>query len=102
MDIYEKVIIERALKKLNYKDLGAIIEMSGEAFRMAVKRKSLSNLQIREIENFFELKNTNTDRNSSTYNENDFLREQLKIKDEQILFYIEQINYFKNKAEESK
>lgn len=49
-----------------------------------------------------ELKNTNTDRNSSTYNENDFLREQLKIKDEQILFYMEQINYFKKKAEESK
>lgn len=102
MDFYEKVTIERALKKLNYKDLGAVIDMNGEAFRMAVKRRSLSSLQIREIEKFFDLKNTNTDKNSSNYNENDFLKEQIKIKDEQILFYIEQINYFKNKVEELK
>ena len=57
MDFYEKLTIEKAKRKLNNKALGAIVGMEGEAFRMATNRKSLNVLQIREIENFFELEN---------------------------------------------
>lgn len=55
MDFYEKLTIEKAIKKLSNKDLGALIDMKSEAFRMAVNRKSLSNLQIKEIEKFFDI-----------------------------------------------
>ena len=57
MDFYEKLTIEKAKRKLNNKALGKVIDMEGEAFRMAVTRKSLSALQIREIEKFFDSHN---------------------------------------------
>jgi cyanate lyase len=37
--------------KATYKDLGDLLGMSEAAFGMAIKRESLSDLQIREIEN---------------------------------------------------
>lgn len=56
MDFYERLTIEKAQRKLNNKALGAIIGMEGETFRMATNRKSLNQLQIREIEKFFDSK----------------------------------------------
>lgn len=61
MDFYERLILEKANRKLKNKDLGAIIGMEGEAFRMASTRKSLSVLQIKEIEKYFDLEKTRTD-----------------------------------------
>jgi phage repressor protein C with HTH and peptisase S24 domain len=54
MEFYEKLLIEKNKRKLNNVELGALIGMEGETFRMATKRKSLNKLQIKEIENFFE------------------------------------------------
>jgi SOS-response transcriptional repressor LexA len=55
MDFYEKLLLEKNKRSLNNKDVGAIIDMTGEAFRMAVKRKSLNPLQVKEIEKYFEI-----------------------------------------------
>jgi phage repressor protein C with HTH and peptisase S24 domain len=54
MDFYEELIVQKAKRKLSNKQLGAIIGMEGETFRMAISRKSLSGLQIKEIEKFFD------------------------------------------------
>lgn len=55
MDFYDKILIEKKRRGLNNKDLGDVLGMNGEAFRMAVKRKSLNLLQIKEIEKYFDL-----------------------------------------------
>lgn len=59
MDFYDRIILEKKNRGLNNKDLGAVLHMNGEAFRMAVKRKSLSSLQIKEIEKFFDIEIVN-------------------------------------------
>lgn len=41
-------------EKLTYKQLGKVIDMSADAFRMAIKRNSLSKLQLREIKRLFD------------------------------------------------
>jgi hypothetical protein len=68
MDFYKLLALHKTTKKLSNKDLGSIIGMEGEAFRMAVNRKSLSNLQIKEIEKMFdfELDKTNHSNNLIT------------------------------------
>lgn len=55
-------------KKLTYKELGKALDMSADAFRMAIKRNSLSNLQLREIKKVFE----NDNENYANENENSY------------------------------
>jgi phage repressor protein C with HTH and peptisase S24 domain len=58
--------------KLKHKDLGDMIDMTGEAFRMAVVRKSLSKLEISKLEEkFLELKQTTSKKgDGSAFNKN--------------------------------
>jgi len=42
MNFYEQILFIKSSKKLTYKDIGAIVGKTGEAFRMAINRKSLS------------------------------------------------------------
>jgi hypothetical protein len=56
MNFYDKLLNIKKEKKLTNTDIGAIIGMSGDAFRMASKRESLSDLQMKEIEKYFEQK----------------------------------------------
>jgi len=53
MDFYSNIQRIKKDKKLTNADFGAIIGMSSDAFRMAVKRESLSELEKKEIENYF-------------------------------------------------
>lgn len=50
MDFYDKIPSLKKDKKLNNNDLGKLIGMKGDAFRKAIGRKSLSELEIIEIE----------------------------------------------------
>ena len=52
-DIYDRILIEKSARKLNNHALGGLIGKSGDAFRMALKRKSLTSLEIDRLENFF-------------------------------------------------
>lgn len=53
MNFYDNLSGIKKERKLTNADIGNIIGMSGDAFRMAVKRESLSDLEIKEIEKFF-------------------------------------------------
>jgi Peptidase S24-like len=55
MDFYERIQLEKIKKKLSNKDVGRVLDMDGEAFRMAMVRKSLKPLQMKEIEKYFEI-----------------------------------------------
>lgn len=54
MEFYSKIDGNKKAYKLNNSTLGAIIGLTADGFRMAVKRQSLSDLEIREIENYLE------------------------------------------------
>lgn len=58
MTIYEQIILEKKRRKLNNKDLGGLIDKTGDAFRMALKRESLTSLEIKKLEQFFGNENT--------------------------------------------
>lgn len=53
-DIYERIILEKSRRKLSNTRLGKVVGKSGDAFRMALKRKSLSDLEVKELEKFFD------------------------------------------------
>ncbi|TDO67719.1 hypothetical protein EV143_1303 [Flavobacterium chryseum] len=53
MDFYDNILAIKKERKLTNADIGAVINMSGDAFRMANKRQSLSELEKNEIEKFF-------------------------------------------------
>lgn len=59
MDFYDNILVLKKERKLTNADIGAIINMTGDAFRMANKRKSLSELEKNEIEKFFHSKPNN-------------------------------------------
>lgn len=54
MEFYEKLLLNKKKYKLTNVDLGFAVDMTPDQFRMAVKRESLSSLEIREIENLFD------------------------------------------------
>lgn len=54
-DFYERIFDFKKRHKLNNQVLGAVIGVSGDAFRMSLKRMSFSSLQIKELEQFFAL-----------------------------------------------
>lgn len=53
VDIYDKIESFKKLNKLTNKELGEVVDLSSDAFRMAVKRKSLSTLEVKALEHFF-------------------------------------------------
>jgi hypothetical protein len=53
MDFYENFNSNKKKYKLNNRVIGEIIEMKPDALRMAIKNKSLTKLEILEIERFF-------------------------------------------------
>lgn len=53
MDFYDLLLLHKSKKKLSYKDIGSVLNMTQAAARMAINRRSLSKLQIKEIANFF-------------------------------------------------
>ncbi len=55
MDFYDQLLIEKKRRGLNNKDVGAIIGKTGDALRVAMKRRSLSELEIKEIKKYFKL-----------------------------------------------
>lgn len=106
MDIYDKIISEKALRKLSYKDFGSVIGMTEAAFGMALKRKSLSQLQIREIEKMLDDKpNVKIeDPREIPSNEVEILKielkhikESLRLANEQIEILKENIELYKSK-----
>ena len=50
-DIYSKIENFKEDNNLTYKDLGELISVSADTFRMSVKRKKLSKLRIERLEN---------------------------------------------------
>ncbi|MDI9310829.1 MAG: hypothetical protein QM535_11490 [Limnohabitans sp.] len=86
MDFYQKIALIKLSKNLKNNDLGGIIGMKGETFRMAIKRKSLSQLQIKEIEKFFDENQFLSDNNLKTdkFESIDYLLDKIKILNERI------------------
>ncbi|MFC4636666.1 hypothetical protein ACFO3O_22365 [Dokdonia ponticola] len=76
MNFYEKLLSYKALNKLSWKDIGDIIGKEQATIRIAVRRESLSDLEIREIEEkFFKEQNSNIDKiKSSTSNYAKFIK----------------------------
>lgn len=54
MDFYDQLEAFKKTNRLGYQDLGALIGKSGDTFRKAVSRRSLSDLEKREILNSIE------------------------------------------------
>jgi len=54
MNFYDQLQSIKKDKKLTNANIGGIIGMSADAFRMAIKRESLSELEKNEIEKYFE------------------------------------------------
>ncbi len=55
MDIYDKLIIFKGKNKsVGYRELGKLINKSEAATRMAFKRKSLTSLEIQELEKYLQ------------------------------------------------
>ncbi|UZO81484.1 hypothetical protein NBT05_03180 [Aquimarina sp. ERC-38] len=75
MDFYEKIIQIKKDNNLTYSDLGEPINLKGSALRMALKRKSLSDLQKRELNTKFTISNNTLD------NLNDIESFQIKLKE---------------------
>lgn len=55
MDFYSKIPFLKKILKLTNEDFGGAIDMSASTFGMAFRRKSLSALQIKELEKVFNL-----------------------------------------------
>tara|TARA_Y100000296_G_C5113890_1_gene226652 strand:+ start:129 stop:878 length:750 start_codon:yes stop_codon:yes gene_type:complete len=53
MDIYERIEAYKKEYRFSHKHMGALIGKSADAFRMAVKRKSLGELEIEKLEKIF-------------------------------------------------
>ncbi len=53
MDFYELLKLYKEKNGLSYGDIGSHIDMKADAFRMAVNRKSLSDLQKQALEPLF-------------------------------------------------
>lgn len=51
-DIYDIIESYKVKNSLTYSDLGKIISVGGDTFRMAMKRKSLSDLRISKLKAF--------------------------------------------------
>jgi len=49
-DIYSKIENFKEDNNLTYKDLGELISVSADTFRMSIKRKKLSKLRIERLE----------------------------------------------------
>lgn len=64
MDFYEKLSQFKKTNKLNNSYLGAFLDMTSDQFRMAVNRKTLSKLEITEIEKLFVLKTNKSEQNA--------------------------------------
>lgn len=58
-DIYEQIILQKNSRKLSNNDLGKVIGKTGDAFRMSLKRKSLNQLEIEKLEQYFGIENIN-------------------------------------------
>lgn len=54
MEFYEEIARQKKANKLNNSQLGNVIGISADAFRMALTRGSLTDLQIKELRNYFE------------------------------------------------
>lgn len=57
-DFYDKLVVYKSKNKLNYSDLGKIVNKSGDAFRMAVTRESFTDLEKAELSKLFENEKT--------------------------------------------
>lgn len=57
MRIYEQITEYKLSKRLTNAEMGELIGKSGEAFRMALKRKSLSQLELEKIKSLFDESN---------------------------------------------
>jgi len=53
MDFYDKLLSYKAVNKLSWSDIGSVINKEQATMRIAVNRKSLSELEIRELEKKF-------------------------------------------------
>jgi len=52
-DFYSKISRIKEERKLTNSDIGAIVDKKPDAFRIALKRESLSKLEIERLENYF-------------------------------------------------
>ena len=72
MDFYDNIIAFKKTNRLNNNDLGLIVLMNGDTFRKALNRKSLSEMEIKVLEEFMSKgieKNEPLGKNSSMVNE---------------------------------
>jgi len=59
LEFYNKLISYKALNRLSWGDLGRVIDKEPATIRIAVNRKSLTNLEQKEFEKLFVIKKTN-------------------------------------------
>lgn len=70
MDFYDKLLLHKQRQKIGYKAIGDIIDLKPDAIRMAIERRSLTRLQMSEIEKYFDFVNIfNTIDEVSTFKE---------------------------------
>lgn len=81
MDFYDRLLLYKSKNKLGYRELGAYIGLKDAAMRMAVTRKTLSGLQIRELEEVIsEERDHNLDESETNYHKNEKLTPKFKGK----------------------
>ncbi len=60
MDFYDKLRLYKSKENLKWETIGEYISMNGPAIRMAVKRKSLSDLEKKELNSVLDIDLNNT------------------------------------------
>lgn len=68
-DFYDKLVVYKSKNKLNYSDLGKIVNKSSDAFRMAVSRKSFTDLEKVELLKLFDNEINQLNEPQTTYQE---------------------------------
>lgn len=81
-EFYKELIEYKARNKLKNHELGSLIDKTGEAFRMAIKRMSLSKLEMETLQKLFD---------------NEQKIEQIKVKEPTTEYKLKDKNYYKDK-----
>ena len=91
-DFYKRLIQYKEDESLTNSDLGRLISVSGDTFRMGIKRESFSDIRIKKLTAIM-------DGEHSSYADTDLFLEKDNVKvsvDEMIVFFILNIKKIKN------
>lgn len=78
-DFYSALLEYKHDNKLNNSDLGGIINKSGDAFRMAISRKSLTKLEIEKLEKLFKNEQIESSNNDNTNKKELSVKDAMKV-----------------------